>query len=98
MPCPVCDRTMQNLGSPDRRIWWCGYCGTLKEESGKFVRYEMPGMLRQIAATANLPPKDELKTSQTNVEVNMRVKQVGDEPTPQIEAVIFDPATGKRVL
>ena len=30
--CPTCDHTMHNVGSPDRRIYWCPRCGTLKEE------------------------------------------------------------------
>lgn len=34
MACPVCDRTMQNLGldQAGRRVFWCPTCGTLKTE------------------------------------------------------------------
>jgi Zn-finger nucleic acid-binding protein len=34
MSCPVCDHTMQNLGTVDYRLWWCPRCGTLKEDLG----------------------------------------------------------------
>jgi hypothetical protein len=42
MPCPVCGRTMQNLGLAGRRVWWCPCCGTLREEEGGSVRDAPP--------------------------------------------------------
>ena len=97
MACPVCGRTMQNLGSDDRRIFWCQYCGTLKEESGEFHRYELPGLLRHVVAVAKLPAAAEDSTSGTTVSAEFRIRQVRKEPTPRVELAVFGP-DGRRVL
>jgi len=31
MPCAVCNHTIQNIGHPGRRIFWCPRCGSLTE-------------------------------------------------------------------
>lgn len=97
MACPVCQKTMQNLGSPERRIFWCSGCGTLKEESGEFVRYELPRMLRDVVAAAKLPALAEDRTASINVAAMFDVRQVYMEPTPRIELAVFD-ASGRRVV
>ena len=28
--CPTCDHTMQSVGTPDNKVWWCPRCGTIK--------------------------------------------------------------------
>ena len=30
MACPTCSNTMQNLGVPDARVFWCSRCGTIR--------------------------------------------------------------------
>lgn len=32
MACSNCDHTMQKLDVPDRRLFWCPRCGTVKNE------------------------------------------------------------------
>jgi hypothetical protein len=50
MSCPVCNHTMQNLGVPDQRIFWCPRCGTLREYgAGGFCRDESPRWARLLS-------------------------------------------------
>ncbi len=97
MSCPVCDRTMQNPGTPDRKVFWCGWCGTLKEETGEFVKYELPSMLRHVVLAAKLPSAALDQTSQTSVAGEFTVRQVHKEPTPRIELTVRD-SCGRRVV
>jgi hypothetical protein len=30
MACPTCEHTMQNLGVPEARYFWCPRCGTVR--------------------------------------------------------------------
>lgn len=30
MSCPTCQHTMTNLGVPEKRVFWCPRCGTVK--------------------------------------------------------------------
>lgn len=48
MPCPVCDRTMQNVGATTDRIFWCPTCGTLRTVSGDHTKDEPPSFIRRV--------------------------------------------------
>lgn len=95
MSCPVCNRTMQNLGSPERRIWWCATCGTLKEESGDFVRIESPANVRAVIRAARLSPTTSGATRVSHVDAMFDVTQANDE-APKVEMRIID-SVGRRV-
>lgn len=89
MSCPVCGKTMQNLGSPERKIFWCSSCGTLREFTGDFSRVEMPGNLRHILAAAKLDPP-RMHVSQNNtIKADFLVRQV-DHEHPTIELAVYD--------
>lgn len=88
MSCPVCNHTMENLGSPERRIFWCGRCGTLKETNGDFERVEMPANLRHVVAAAELSPPAPNNTQHVTVEATFRIDQY-HEDRPRIEQIIY---------
>jgi hypothetical protein len=50
MACPVCQRTMQNLGVEGQRKFWCPSCGTLKTVSGDYENVESPRWTRLVSA------------------------------------------------
>ena len=54
MACPVCDHTMQNLGVPGERKFWCPRCGTLKEEIMEGALVESPIWIRNIVQSAHV--------------------------------------------
>ncbi len=80
MPCPVCGQTMQNLGSPARRVFWCGGCGTLKDETDTFSHVEMPAYLRHVVAEAGLSDGRFGGTQTTTVSAAFDVRREGSEP------------------
>jgi tRNA(Ile2) C34 agmatinyltransferase TiaS len=48
MACPTCNQTMQNLGVPGERKFWCPNCGTLKaEQTNGHVDIEAPTVIRR---------------------------------------------------
>ena len=96
MACPVCNRTMQNLGSPERRIFWCSGCGTLKEESGDFSRVEMPGDLWHVIDAARLDPGKQHTSQHATVKADFSVQQY-DTEHPRVELVIYD-HLGRRMF
>ena len=54
MPCPTCDRTMQNLGIEDRRVFWCPSCGTVKSiDPGGFESISQPKLVARVKASAD---------------------------------------------
>jgi Zn-finger nucleic acid-binding protein len=85
MSCPVCGATMQNLGSPERRVFWCPTCGTLKYASGDFESVEMPARVRHIIAAAKFSPGE---TQSATVEARFRVHQEGGEAA-RVEQTVF---------
>jgi hypothetical protein len=95
MSCPVCNHTMQNLGSPERRIFWCQRCGTLKEYTGDFSRVEMPLNLQHVLTAANLEKWKKNQSQHTQVSAAFFVHQF-DEETPRIEQHLYD-HNGRRI-
>jgi tRNA(Ile2) C34 agmatinyltransferase TiaS len=45
MPCPSCSGTMQNVGVPDSRVFWCPRCGTLRMVDSDDVESDHPPSL-----------------------------------------------------
>jgi hypothetical protein len=87
--CPVCGQTMQNLGTPERRVFWCAGCGTLKEETGDFSKVEMPASLRQVVAAANAFPGRADVRLHAAVKAVFKVDQIGgDIPTVKMEIAL----------
>jgi hypothetical protein len=94
--CPVCGMTMQNLGSPERRIWWCSGCGTLKEKCGDLDRLEMPANLRHVLERADLPKATFQSVTATTVTGIFEVRRE-DYAQPTIKLALYD-AAGRRVF
>ena len=89
MACPVCNHTMQNLGSPERRIFWCARCGTLKEYTGDFSRVEMPLHLQHVVEASGLKAQPKHSSSVASVSATFEVRRYEDE-TPRIDLIIYD--------
>lgn len=88
MSCPVCGHTMQNLGAPERRIFWCQRCGTLKELTGEFSRVEMPIWLRHVHKVSGVQARRNcMQSSQVKAELTVRQE---DEEIPRIDMAVFD--------
>ena len=96
MSCPVCNRTMQNLGSPERRIFWCSGCGTLKEESDDFSRIELTHDMRHVIEHARMESGGLQMSQHNSVAARFDVSQYNYEH-PRIEMVIND-SLGRRVF
>lgn len=98
MACSVCNHTMSNLGSPERRIFWCPRCGTLREYTGDFQRVEMPMNLDKILQAARLllakKRVDEV-AGIIRVDAHFEVRHA-DEESPLMELVVFGP-NGRRI-
>lgn len=93
MPCPTCDHTMHNLGVPQKSIFWCPRCGTIKDEHAVTER---PSWLRRVSEIANLGPSV-ISTFQANsvkAIFHVRRRDLGAE---SIELEIND-AAGRRVV
>jgi len=95
MACPICQHTMENLGSPSRRIWWCPRCGTLKEETGETGQVVLPIWLRNILESCDLAPRALGQSQCSGVRVTFIVRQV-DREVPQLELQIFRPDGTRR--
>lgn len=54
MPCPTCNHTIQNVGIPDRRVFWCPRCGTLTEEILLDLGNKSDPQYRQVPETPKL--------------------------------------------
>ena len=96
MSCPTCNATMQNLGSPGRRVYWCARCGTLKEVADDCARVELPGWLRHVVAAAQLRPGALNQTQSTAINGTFEIRQRDLEP-PQVELVVVD-NLGRRMV
>lgn len=103
MSCPVCNRTMQSVSTNQEiyRVFWCQYCGTLKECSGtpdkEYVRYEIPGMLRGVIRAASPPYHiGEPPSTGRRVSAEFTVKRL-DENQQRIELEIYT-ASGIRIV
>lgn len=57
MSCPVCNRTLQNVGADNKRIFWCPCCGTLMDQqiddqgNITFQSHEVPRWTRLLRRT-----------------------------------------------
>lgn len=80
MACPVCDHTMQNLGVPERRLWWCQRCGTLKEMEGTAERIELPLHLRHVLAAAKFDPPRWHRSQRASIDAIFTVHQESLSP------------------
>jgi hypothetical protein len=82
MACPVCDYTMQNLGVPPGRTFWCPRCGTLKIENsgGTYECVEHTIWVRRIIGLANLLPRASNASQNAPTPVLFLVEQKGLEP------------------
>jgi hypothetical protein len=82
MACSMCDGTMQNLGAPTGRIFWCARCGTLKMDGGPGTHetVESPIWVRQIVTAARFMPFRSNAAQHTMINVPYDVNQVGLGP------------------
>lgn len=86
MSFPTCDRTMQNLGVHDQRIFWCPSCGTTKFEQGNDAALSVPAILRRIIDAANLDPPLPHRTQWRWVDVEIDILQA-EMQQPRIAAI-----------
>lgn len=101
MACAVCGMTMQNLGVEGRRLFWCSWCGTLKDGAVETLPPEPPAWIRHLIQAAGIdrPPAadpGQTRTTSTPFNVLAVVRQVDDEhPTIALSA---ETPSGRRIL